>query len=305
MRSAVMDRHRRMLVALATFVTLSVLGCGGPAATDTPASPPTPAPTASATPSAEPPTPGPSSSPSATPVETMVVDAWFVKDEKLAVVHREVPRTVAVLRAAIEELLRGITFTDASYGLSTAIPAETELRGVDLADGTATIDLSSAFESGGGSLSMMARMAQLVFTATQFPTVERVELWLDGEPVEWIGGEGLIVVPPQTRRDHDGMSGAIVVEDPGVGDAVSSPLRVTGAANVFEAVVSLELRDADGRVLVDTFTMATAGTGTWGTYDATLSFPPVQGPLELEVYAVSPKDGSRIERVVYPLEGSS
>ncbi len=299
-----MDRTPRALSALLLTLLLAMAGCGGPAATETPASPSTPAPAASATPGAETPTPGPSASPSATPAETMVIDAWFVKDEKLAVVHREVTQTVAVLRAAIEELLRGITFTDASYGLSTAIPDGTELRSVSLDGDTATIDLSSTFESGGGSLSMVARMAQLVFTATQFPNVERVELWLDGEPVEWIGGEGLVVVPPQTRRDYDGMSGAIVVESPGVGDAVSSPLRVTGEANVFEAVVSLELRDADGRVLVDTFTMATAGTGTWGTYDATLTFPPAAGPLELEVYAVSPKDGSRIDRVVYPLEGT-
>ncbi len=299
-----MDRTPRALSALLLTLLLAMAGCGGPAATETPASSTMPTPRASATPGAETPTAGPSASPSATPAETMVIDAWFVKDEKLAVVHREVTQTVAVLRAAIEELLRGITFTDASYGLSTAIPDGTELRSVSLDGDTATIDLSSTFESGGGSLSMVARMAQLVFTATQFPNVERVELWLDGEPVEWIGGEGLVVVPPQTRRDYDGMSGAIVVESPGVGDAVSSPLRVTGEANVFEAVVSLELRDADGRVLVDTFTMATAGTGTWGTYDATLTFPPAAGPLELEVYAVSPKDGSRIDRVVYPLEGT-
>jgi len=233
----------------------------------------------------------------------MVVEAWFLKGEKLAVVHRVVPRSVAVLRAALEQLLAGPTAADTSYGLGTTVPDGTRLLGVTVAGDTATVDLSSRFESGGGSLSMMARMAQLVFTATQFPNVERVELWLDGKPVEWIGGEGLIVVPPQTRRDYDGLSGAIVVDGPGVGDEVSSPLRVTGEANVFEAVVSLELRDAAGNVLVSTTTMATAGTGTWGTYVATLRYEAAPGPLELEVFAVSPRDGSRIEQIVYPLQG--
>lgn len=233
----------------------------------------------------------------------MVVEAWFLKGEKLAVVHRVVPRSVAVLRAALEQLLAGPTAADTSYGLGTTVPDGTRLLGVTVAGDTATVDLSSRFESGGGSLSMMARMAQLVFTATQFPNVERVELWLDGKPVEWIGGEGLIVVPPQTRRDYDGLSGAIVVDGPGVGDVVTSPLRVTGEANVFEAVVSLELRDAAGNVLVSTTTMATAGTGTWGTYVATLRYEAAPGPLELEVFAVSPRDGSRIEQIVYPLQG--
>jgi germination protein M len=285
-----MGRRNRTLVAAVVLVALSVLGCGGPGASPLP----------SIAPTAEAPTDPPGSA----PVDAIVVDAWFLIGEKLAVVRREVPRTDAVLRAAVEELLRGITFADASYGLTTAIPDGTVLRGVDLDGGTATVDLSSTFESGGGSLSMMARMAQLVFTATQFPTVDRVVLRLDGEPVEWIGGEGLVVAGPQTRRDYEGMSGAIVVESPGVGDAVTGPLRVTGEANVFEAVVSLELRDAAGRVLVDTTTMATAGTGTWGRYRVDLVYPPTSGRLELEVYAVSPKDGSRIERVVYPLEAS-
>ena len=35
-------------------------------------------------------------------------------------------------------------------------------------------------ESGGGSASMIARLAQIVFTVTQFPTVREVDIALDG-----------------------------------------------------------------------------------------------------------------------------
>lgn len=294
-----MPRRTGILAAIVIMLALGVGGCAPGRGTAAPSDLPSPA--ASATPA--PPSASPATTPTAEPVDTMVVEAWFLIGEKLAVVHREVPRSVGVLRAALEQLLAGPTPADTNHGIITAVPAGTELLGVTVAGDTATVDLSSRFESGGGSLSMMARMAQLVFTATQFPNVERVELWLDGKPVEWIGGEGLIVVPPQTRRDYDGMSGAIVVDGPGVGDEVSSPLRVTGEANVFEAVVDLELRDGAGNVILHTTTMATAGTGTWGTYDVTLRFTAPPGPLELEVFATSPKDGSRIEQVVYPLQG--
>ncbi len=57
-----------------------------------------------------------------------------------------------------------------------------------------TVGISNAaFATGGGSFSMLARVAQVVFTATQFSTVERVVLLLEGRPIEALGGEGLVL----------------------------------------------------------------------------------------------------------------
>jgi hypothetical protein len=55
---------------------------------------------------------------------------------------------------------------------------------MNIDDGLATIDLSREFEAGGGSLSMFGRLAQLVYTVTQFPTVDEVALMLDGQRVD-------------------------------------------------------------------------------------------------------------------------
>ena len=130
-----------------------------------------------------------------TPVDVKV---YLLREERLVIAHRNVLGP-AVLRAALEELLSGPTVDETAAGLFTIVPIGTELRDLNLADGLATVDLSSEFESGGGSLSMVARVGQVVFTATQFENVDRVEFWLDGEPVEAIGGEGVMVDEPLSR----------------------------------------------------------------------------------------------------------
>jgi spore germination protein GerM len=131
------------------------------------------------------------------------IDVWFVRDERIA----PAPRTVAppaVARAAMTELLGGPTDDEAAAGASTSIPAGTSLLGLRITDGVAEVDLSGAFASGGGSLSMLSRVAQVVYTLTGFPTVDSVRFLIDGERVESIGGEGVIVDRPLTRADVEG-----------------------------------------------------------------------------------------------------
>ena len=120
---------------------------------------------------------------------------------------------------------------------------------------------------------MFMRLAQVVFTLTQFPTVEGVEFKLDGKPIDVLGGEGIIIDHPMTRADYEDLSPAILVESPTLGDTVSSPVRVTGTANVFEAVFRINIVDWDGLIIADQRVQATSGTGTRGTFDVTISTP--------------------------------
>ena len=43
------------------------------------------------------------------------------------------------------------------------------------------VDLSSEFESGGGSADVLTRLGQMVYTLTQFPTVKSVVIQIEGE----------------------------------------------------------------------------------------------------------------------------
>ena len=93
--------------------------------------------------------------------------AYLLEGERVTPVARQVPRTRGVGAAAIRALLRGPTAAERRAGLTSAVPAGTRLIGLTIRDGVATIDLSRRFESGGGSLSMRARVAQVVFTLTR------------------------------------------------------------------------------------------------------------------------------------------
>jgi hypothetical protein len=174
------------------------------------------------------------------------------------------------------------------------------LLGIAISNGVATVDLSGAFESGGGSLSMLGRLAQVTYTLTQFPTVSSVVFHIDGKPVSAFGGEGIVLDHPATRASFESVVPAILVESPGRGSAVSSPLRITGTANVFEAQFQAELTDSTGTVIATQSVHATSGTGTRGTFDSNLAFSST-GSAVLKVFDISPKDGSRVDEVQIPL----
>ncbi len=234
--------------------------------------------------------------------DVTVLSVFFLRDEKIATVHRTVPKTQQVAAAAMEELLAGPTAEDEAVGMTTAIPEGTQYIGTTIDQGVATIDLSSEYESGGGSLSMSARLAQVVYTLTQFPTVNFVNFTLDGEPVEVFGGEGIVLERPVGRKDFEELTPIIFVASPAVNDTVSSPVRVHGTANTFEAAFMLQILDADGTILIEQPMMATSGTGTRGTFDVTIDFNAQPGSqITLRVFEQSARDGSDVNIVEIPL----
>lgn len=226
---------------------------------------------------------------------------YLVRGEHVVPVRRVVPHTAAVARAALTALVRGPTAAERHAGYGSAIPAGTTLRGVAVSRGTATIDLDRRFEAGGGSLSMLLRVAQVVHTATQFPSVHDVVFLIGGKSVESIGGEGVIVAPRVGRANFEGQSPPILVEQPLPGDTVRSPIVVRGTANVFEARLIVEIVSARGSVLARKVLSASAGTGTRGTFETAARLRPQTGGLRVVVYAPSPKDGSPIDVVRVPV----
>lgn len=95
-----------------------------------------------------------------------------------------------------------------------------------------------------------------------------------GETETAEGGTETAPAGPSTSSGNPGADGepAIVVESPLPGTAVSSPVTVSGNADVFEANVTVLVLDADGNELTRDFTTAECGTGCRGDFSIELPF---------------------------------
>ena len=234
--------------------------------------------------------------------DTMTVNVYYSTNE-ISAATRIIPKTQEVGAAAIRALLEGPTADEQAAGMVTNIPEGTIFLGLSIEDGVATVDLSKEYASGGGSWSMIMRLAEVVFTLTQFPTVDGVNFKLDGQPVGVFGGEGFVLDHPLDRSEYEDLTPAIFVESPTLDTTVSSPLRVTGTANVFEGVFTINVVNWDGLIIADQVVTATSGTGTRGTFDVTIPFTVDRAGLgALIVFAESAKDGSQIDVVEIPLQ---
>ena len=157
------------------------------------------------------------------PAETTELRVYWLRDGKVWPALREIDQTTAIAQAALDELLAGPTAQEgAELEFTTAIPEDTEGVVASVEDGVATVELSTDLTD--------EPLAQVVYTLTQFVTVESVD----------IQGNTL------TRADFEDFTPAVLVESPLSFETVASPLRVTGTANTFEATFNYELTDTDG-----------------------------------------------------------
>ena len=222
--------------------------------------------------------------------DEIVVATYFSRQGLLVAGSRSVTKAGS-LRAAVAAVIDGPNPAERAAGFGSAIPTGTSLRGVTLEGRRANVDLTNAFTSGGGSLSMRLRVAQLVYTVVRSGAADSVRVLIDGQRVESIGGEGFIVTDVKPA-EFDDLLPPIVIEFPTPGATVTSGFAFRGLANVFEGNVSYELVDSKASRVANGF--ATGMMGSWGEFSTVVTFASVpSGPLELVVFWESPKDGSR------------
>jgi hypothetical protein len=261
----------------------------------------------------------------------MVVRAYFllrdgsggevVNEPTLVPVLRTVPKSTATATAAMKALLAGPSAKEraATLPLKTLIPVGSKLLGIEISGGLATVDLSAEFASFTpadawdlGAFSLRGRLAQVVYTLTQFTSVDRVNFKLDGKPVKVLFGmpdpesgssEAIALDKPVTRavyRDH--YLPLIFVDRPAWGAALLNPGRVTGLANVNEAQFRIALLDRNDKVLVDVPVLASCGTGCWGTFDVTLRYDVSSAQWGmLRVWDISEYNGRPVAVREYPV----
>jgi hypothetical protein len=270
-------------VPSATAVPSVALGSpdATPAPSDQPTDTPSTDPGASGSPSVEP-------SPSSGSTGTTIVRTYFWLDglpgsAGLVATLREIPATKGVATAAVTALLSGATDAEAKRNIRSEISDGTQLLGLTVENGLATVNLSSEFTSGGPGQAYQTRLAQVVYTLTQFPTVKSVAVLIEGT------GDSIAL----NRGDYVDLLPDIWVDRPAWGAAIGSPAHVTGNADVFEAAFRISILDGSGKTLADEGAMATCGTGCRGTFDVTIPYTISKAQYGiLRVYNPSAKDGT-------------
>jgi len=122
--------------------------------------------------------------------ETMAVKVYFNNSNldpeyscnKVFPVERKIPKTQAVARAALEELLKGPTADEKNTGFFTSINPGVKIQKLTIENKTAKIDFDEQLEfQVGGSCRVVAIRAQITQTLKQFPTVENAIISINGE----------------------------------------------------------------------------------------------------------------------------
>jgi hypothetical protein len=188
------------------------------------------------------------------PVPPLALTVYTTSSGGLKPIVVHVPQTRAVAAAALKAL-----------GVDAAVA---------ISDGTATVALDNAPDD---------QVAEIVFTLTQFPTVQRVNV---------AGRTGL------TRDDFAHYVPPILVESPTPGATVAQTFTVSGTASVFEATLVVELV-RDGEVLSKQTINASQGAPARGTFSTTAHATP--GALTVEIYSPSAANGSPQHQVDVPV----
>ncbi len=130
---------------------------------------------------------------------------WLRSNQnKLTLVAKSLPPNTSgftpqqVLTTAVQKLLSAQPRDD----LTSTIPKGTKLLNLQVRADGVHVDLSPEFRSGGGSTSMIYRVAQVIYTATSLDPDREIFISVGGQSIDNnhpLGGEGLILQQPTTR----------------------------------------------------------------------------------------------------------
>lgn len=140
------------------------------------------------------------STPSKDSTLTTTLTLYFIKinenEEITAVPYtRTVPFTSAILTRTIQELLNGPTTKEIKNGASHYIPNDTELINASVSNGIALLDFDENFHLNEyGSAGILAQLYQVVLSATKIPSINSVQIIINGKKSQYLGGEGRIEI---------------------------------------------------------------------------------------------------------------
>jgi spore germination protein GerM len=105
--------------------------------------------------------------------------------------------------AALTDTINYLLVNSRYGSLANTIPSGTRLLGLQIKPDGIYVNLSREFASGGGSTSMIYRVAQVLYTVTSLNPTAKVYFSIEGKRLNQdnpLGGEGLVLSQPLTRQ---------------------------------------------------------------------------------------------------------
>lgn len=133
------------------------------------------------------------------PLATVTTPVFFVRENRLVSVPRQVQAPLSV-PAALVELLEGPNDTETAAGIRTAVSLQTQLLSTEVGGEVARLDLAGTFAEVPGDEQLLA-LAQLVFTTTAVEGVSAVSFAINGRPVAVPTADGTLKPGPVGRAD--------------------------------------------------------------------------------------------------------
>ena len=138
-------------------------------------------------------------------VQLMKLNLCYVMiDSDGSVIRKEVikefPKNSSPLTTAINTILSGPSADEVEKGYMSLIPEGTKLLGARVANKTATLNFNENFSFNRyGVQGYLGQLMQIVYTATSFSTIDNVQFLIEGQKLEYLGGEGVWIGSPLSR----------------------------------------------------------------------------------------------------------
>ncbi len=105
--------------------------------------------------------------------------------------------SIQVDQSPLKDILTALISTTPGEDEYNLVPYQTKINKIWIRNEVAYIDFNDAFNYNSyGFAGYQIQLYQVVYTATQFPTVKAVYFYLNGKPLKAIGGEGFLINNP-------------------------------------------------------------------------------------------------------------
>jgi len=127
---------------------------------------------------------------------------YFLRGENLVAAERALPEGADPLLAAARELTLGPNEAEKAEGLFSEIPAKAHITKIERQGRIVLVSFNKALgKYGGGSARVQGLIAQIVYTFTEMPGIEKVQILIENESEVILGGEGFLIDKPLSRED--------------------------------------------------------------------------------------------------------